>query len=358
LALSTCLAVGSVASVLAQSGGSVFTLTNSSSGNELVVLRRTPTGNLEAAGSVGTGGIGLGASLGSQGSVALSDNGQWIAVVNPGDDTVSILRNGNGLPQLVSMFPSGGVRPISASWHGKTLYVLNDGDAMNAANVRGFDVSPNGSALPISGAAADLSTPTADPAQVQFSPDGDLLVVTEKNTDSLTIAQLAKGGSVIGVDVQPSAGATPFGFDFDNRGRLFVSEAFGGSPLASATSSYRFDRDFGAVLVSGSVPTMQTAACWLDVSPDGRWAYVANTGSGTVSSYRISHDGSIRLAANSSLGSGAHAVDIVTSPNGKYVHVINSTSGSIVTFRTGGDGTMTKIDEDVVGLGIVGIATR
>jgi 6-phosphogluconolactonase (cycloisomerase 2 family) len=159
------------------------------------------------------------------------------------------------------------------------------------------------------------------------------------------------------VDVQPSQGATPFGFDFDNRGRLFVSEAFGGAPLGSATSSYELG-GAGAIAISPSVPTTQTAACWLDVSPDGKWAYVGNAGSGTVSTYRISHDGSIVLAANSSLGMGARALDVVTSPNGRFVHVINSALGSIVTFRAMNDGSLLKIDEDVLAPGIVGIATR
>jgi hypothetical protein len=35
---------------------------------------------------------------------------------------------------------------------------------------------------------------------------------------------------------QASAGMTPFGFGVGVRGQLFVSEAFGGAPDASATS--------------------------------------------------------------------------------------------------------------------------
>lgn len=74
---------------------------------------------------------------------------------------------------------------------------------------------------------------------------------------------------------------TPFGLEFDARGDLLVSETFGGRANASALSSYEVDEESGALsIVSASVPTNQTAACWVVTARHGRFAYVTNTGSG------------------------------------------------------------------------------
>jgi hypothetical protein len=51
------------------------------------------------------------------------------------------------------------------------------------------------------------------------------------------------------------------------------------------------------VVVSASIRDTQGSACWVAITPSGRFAYVANTGSSSVSSYRISAAGAIELAA-------------------------------------------------------------
>jgi hypothetical protein len=60
----------------------------------------------------------------------------------------------------------------------------------------------------------------------------------------------------------------------------------GGSQPVSAT----IHRD----LVYVSVATHQTAACWVVVTEDGRFAYTTNTGSGSISGYEID-DGALTL---------------------------------------------------------------
>jgi len=51
------------------------TLTNQVAGNAVAVFNRSADGTLTAAGTIATGGTGTGAGLGSQGAVALSDDG-------------------------------------------------------------------------------------------------------------------------------------------------------------------------------------------------------------------------------------------------------------------------------------------
>ena len=53
--------------------------------------------------------------------------------------------------------------------------------------------------------------------------------MTEKATN-LIVTYEVRRGYASGPNAQPSAGQTPFGFAFDRRGLLIVSEAFGGAP--------------------------------------------------------------------------------------------------------------------------------
>ena len=95
-------------------------------------------------------------------------------------------------------------------------------------------------------------------------------MVSEKGTNSLSVYAIGADGVASGPVSTTSSGPTPFGFGFDQTGTLVVSEAFGGGVGASAVSSYHVARGGAISLVSGSVPTTQTAACWIAVQANDR----------------------------------------------------------------------------------------
>src|SRR5204863_7066705 len=186
---------------------------------------------------------------------------------------------------LVGVFDSGGVRPISLTLHDDLLYVLNEG---GTPNITGFTVGEDGTLTPLAGSTQPLIGGTAaDPAEVSFSPDGTLLVVTEKAGNRLDTYIIDENGLPSAPIDNASNGMTPFGFAFSNPGFLVVSEAFGGTPSASAASSYSAGDDGVLSVISGSVPDSQTAACWVVIVNNGQLAFVSNTGSGTISSYQV-----------------------------------------------------------------------
>lgn len=147
-----------------------------------------------------------------------------------------------------------------------------------------------------------------------------------------------------GPAVHPSSGATPFGFAFTQQDALIVSEAFGGAALASAVSSYNLS-DGGLDVISSSVPTGQTAACWIAVSKNGKFAYSTNAGSGSVSAYRVGTDGSLSLidGAAGITGSGTSPIDATVSNNGQYLYVLNGRTHNISAFEIHADGTLSSI---------------
>lgn len=107
---------------------------------------------------------------------------------------------------LVSRILSGGTLPTSLTVHDNLLYVLNAG---GSGNISGFGIGNDDQLVPIAASTRSLSGGATAPAQVSFSPDGHLLVVTEKATNAIDTYVVGADGRAAGPNVQASSGATP-----------------------------------------------------------------------------------------------------------------------------------------------------
>lgn len=321
--------------------GAVYALTNAPTGNEVVVWNRAADGTLSEAGRYPTGGNGSGAGLGSQNAIVISKNDRWLFAVNAGSNSISSFRiEENGL-SLVGSFPSGGQQPTSLTVDRRLLYVLNAGDS---GNITGFSIERNGSLTPLANSTRPLSGAATQPAQVSFSPDGDLLVVTERATQLIDTYTVGRDGLANGPISTRSSGVTPFGFAFGKRNQLIVSEANAGTPNGSTASSYILDDSGSLQLVSGSVATLQTAACWVVVTSNGRYAYTSNAGSGTISGFRISRSGSLTMLNSDGrtgvTGDNTGPVDMALSDDNRFLYVRNGRTGTIGAFVVRIDGSL------------------
>jgi 6-phosphogluconolactonase (cycloisomerase 2 family) len=233
---------------------------------------------------------------------------------------------------------SDGVMPTSLTVHDGVLYVLNAG---GAGSIAGF-TSDGGDLEPIAGSVQPLSGPATAAAQVSFTPDGDRLVVTERATQQIDVYAVDASGRASAPTVLPSAGATPFGFGFDNKDHLIVSEAFGGAPDGSAVSSYHVG-DASLDVVTASTPTTETAACWIAVTNNGRFAYAGNAG-GSVSGYRVAPDGSLSLldADGRTAAPGAGVTDLALSRNSQFLYA-RLGNGTVGVWAVAADGHLTDL---------------
>lgn len=313
--------------------GAVYTMSNAPNGNSVLVFDRLADGRLVAAASVPTGGNGTGTGLGNQGAIALTLNERWLFAVNPGSDTLSVFEvQPRGL-RLTDVEATGGVQPISVTENHGLVYVVHAG----SDNITGFRLGADGQLQSLNGSARLLSGGGVGPAQIAFTPDGDFLLVTEKNTNSIVTFAIDRDGLPTDTRVQTASGVTPFGFAFGRRDQVFVTEAFGGAPDSSATSSYGIGGDGTLTTLSGSVGTGQTAACWAAVTPDGRFVYVTNTGSGSISGYAIGFDGRIELLDKDGrtgiTGDGSTPIDVAITGSGRYLYNLNSGTHTIGSFR-------------------------
>ena len=330
------------ASAAAVSAGAVYLATNAAGGNQVLFLARAADGSLSAPRAFSTGGTGSGGGLGNQGGVVLAREDRRLLVVNAGSNEISVFAVGSNGLELLDRVSSGGTTPISVTVFGRLVYVLNAG---GSGNISGFRLDPHGNLHPLPGSTRPLSTSASGPAEIAFSPDGGSLVVTEKAANTISTYQVNEAGLPSGPSAQPSAGTTPFGFAFDRRHTLVVSEAFGGAPGASALSSYLLRADGTLRSISESVGTTETAACWVVITGDGRFAYTTNTGSGNISGYRVGNNGSLALLdADGITGvTGAAPIDIALTEGDRYLYSLNSGSGTISAFRVGSDGSLAAL---------------
>ena len=311
-------------------------MANAAGPNTVVVFSRASDGTLVQTQSVLTGGTGTGAGLGSQGSFALSQDGRRLLAVNAGSNDVTVFSVAGGELTAVSTVLSGGVMPISVTVHNDTVFVLNAG---GTPNITGFHLT-NGVLVPIPSAEKVLTG--TGPAEVSFNLDGTLVAVTEKTSNTIVVFSI-DAGKLIGPFISASSGQEPFGFAFGPHNLLFVSEAVNGAPNGSTVSSYQADAGGGLRLITASLPTTQTAACWLAVTGNGRFAYTDNTGSSTVSSFAVAPDGSLALLDGTagSTPAGTSPIDLALSAGSQYLYSL--ASGTISGFQVAADGSLAPI---------------
>jgi 6-phosphogluconolactonase (cycloisomerase 2 family) len=345
--------------------GAVYTMTNSTAGNQVLHFDRLADGSLQYRAHYDTGGLGSGGGLGNQGGVVLSDNGRWLLVVNAGSDDISVFRVGQRELILTDTQSSGGVRPVSVTIYRDLVYVLHAGGAVgDADSISALFLDNDGELTPASGSSAALSGISTAPAQIQFSPDGRYVIVTEKATSIISVFPVDSYGYPGPGIFNASAGQTPFAFDFGTRQRFFVSEVFGGAADAGAVSSYQLTDDGTLETIAGSVPNFETAPCWLVVTRGGRYLFTTNTPDDSLSAYAIAFDGQISLVdadgRTGEPGPGTRPLDMDLSDDGRHLYTLNIGDGTISTFRVGPHGSLDETGFVSAGLpaGVNGLAAR
>jgi 6-phosphogluconolactonase (cycloisomerase 2 family) len=326
-----------------QTVGGVFALTNDVAGNGVMAFARAADGSLRPLGTFASGGKGTGGTtdpLVSQFALILNRSAQRLYVVDAGTDEVTTFAvRKDGLDRLATI-TSGGDLPTSLAASARVLYVMNAGSNTIAAFALGSNGVP--AAQPFS--VQPLSSSALGAAAIRLTPGAHALVVTERQSQTIDVLPIEPDGS-LGAPVQsPSAGAGPFGFDITPTGTVVVSEAAGGS-----ASSYSVGADGLLTVVSRMAMTTERAPCWLIVTPDGRFAYTANAGSGTLSGFAVASNGSLSLldadGITGNTGAGSTPLDLDTSRDGKYVYVLEAGTGTIGAFAVRPDGGLTELPD-------------
>ncbi|HEU5268378.1 MAG TPA: beta-propeller fold lactonase family protein, partial [Jatrophihabitans sp.] len=289
--------------------GYLWVMSNQETGNSITVFARDYEGNLTRKGTYITGGLGAGNSydleassdpLVSQGSLGISDDQRFLFACNAGSDEVSVLRIDGDTLTLVDRVPSGGIRPVSLTSRGSLLYAVNAGGLppntppAPEATIAGWVVGEDGRLTAIDGSNKSLlGGPAAGPSQIQFSPDGRFLVVTERQTSIIDVFPIDCNGAPGEPVKNISAGPGPFTATFTGD-TLLVTEVVGVAFTYGSLSSYKLNDDGTLRTISASVNTTERTSCWtVNSIIDPNVTYVANNQSGSISAVRFDAEGAI-----------------------------------------------------------------
>jgi len=325
--------------------GAVYTIDNASPINHVLYYSRAPDGSLTYVNSFSTQGMGTGTGLASQGAVILADNGRLLLVVNAGSSDISVFGvQSNGWLTYLSKTSSMGSMPISLTANGNWVYVLNSG---GTPNIAGFWLSNSGVLTFISGSSQPLSGMAGpSPEQIGFSPDGNVIVVTEKGTNIIDTYLVNSMGMASAPTTNPSIGDGPYGFAFTGDNTLVITEAGGSAGTAGLTpntgtlSSYVLSDQGTMRTVSGAMPTFGAAPCWVTISNDG-FVYTSNAHGGTISTFSITGTATLALTSSIEAKLNIPTLDLAFSKNSQYLYALNG--GSITGFKVYNDGSLWQV---------------
>lgn len=365
--------------------GTLYTMENMPGGNRVVVYDRLSDGSLDERSRVDAGGAGSGRGMAiipdpllSQDALILNPARTRLFAVNAGGNSIaSFAVDADGDLTLVEAEPSQGERPVSltTSADGARLYVVNAMTGGGAGSIAGFTVGADGRLTAMPNSVRPLSgAPMTGAALIAMSPDGSRLVVTEKPTNRLVTYAVGAGGVPGDPVVTASAGVTPFGGMFTRSGYFVSSKtnAPGGPltavPNAGTVSSYRVNADGTMTPVTSMSPAFGTASCWIEITPDDRYAYTTNTGSGTISGYTVGANGSLTpLSQNGPLAtlSVPAAAPLDMAMGDGFLYTVSGDAmggdGTISVHRLEPDGRLTGVDDaaaDGLPAFVTGLAAR
>lgn len=323
--------------------GAVFAMTNRARANRVVAFSRAADGTLTETRSYLTGGNGIGVDFDTQGGLTLSADHRFLYACNPGSDNVTVFAV-DGARLFPIQRASAGDQPLSITFSGNLAYVLDGSVAGNG--VTGFTVGSDGRLTPIPDSFRALSSPIAVPGEVQFSPDGQSLIVTGKVGSIIDVFAVGSDGLLSDPVQNASAGPRPFAAAFRNDGRLLIVESGLPDLNESGVSSYDLLASTGTLsVITAAEKNVQTDSCWIVITNDQKYAYTANFVSGTLSTFALNDDGSVALQNGAAAFTGltSQPTDLAFDSETHYLYNLLRGTGAVSGFRVETDGSLTPL---------------
>lgn len=321
----------------------LYTQTNLSA-NTVVHLARNADGTLTLRNSVATGGAGTNTGadpLVSQNSLIVTPDHRTLFTVNAASNSVSAfaIDPATGDLSLLAHNATTGTFPVSLAYKEGLLYVLFQG----SQTVQAYAVK-NG-VLGTSLGSYNIIGAGPKPTQITLSPQGDYLTVSAGTVSNELVAFPVGTDGRLGTALASTADVqSPFAGVFVNA-TTFLSTSAG----IHALQALRFSAGGFTAINTPLVGDAAGVPCWLVVTPDGRYAYTGNGGSGSISAYRIASDGSLTLLNAQAANEGiAVAGDSWISTDGKFLYTAYLAAGQVLAYAIQADGSLTKVGAPAV----------
>ncbi|MDA8692965.1 lactonase family protein [Saprospiraceae bacterium] len=397
-----------VGAVYAMSNGNGQVAGTSVQGNNSIVsYGRNDDGTLEFIGSLATGGQG-GDFDGGEGldplisaySLTKTEDNNFVLAVNAGSNTITSLAVQDDFSlALGDTQPTGAVGPNSIA-HTESdidgvngiVYVSNitraefedQGEPGHQGTITGFMLMDDGTLSPIANSTRNLPS---RPSCVQFSPDGDFLVVTSLNAGAFALESQDQNEVVVytvnengslSSNIVGSATSTlrdnaegrnlpsAIGFQIVDDNYVVVTEArefqSNGMPPAfpalqdGSVSTWQINDDGSLTSINTDVASGENntgrTACWIDFTDDENTFFVTNAIEASIASYSFDN-GNVSLIdqvaaqgvgaiGNTTDGASAFAttegwIGLWISDDGDYLYQLQGLRGAISVYAIDGD---------------------
>lgn len=302
--------------------------------NSVLAYRRNADGSLTLLGNFLTRGTGVFVAderLGPDDSdqeLIISPDKTLLFAVNSGSNTIAVFRiNSDGSLTHVngSPFPSGGIQPVSLGLVTKRnngnagddsigkLYVVNKGDLEPGQtigvrpNYTGFRVNKNGHLSAIPQSTIEVA-PGSHPTQALISPDGSLLFGVDVFTfpfppppgfppfvppfaSALESFRIQTNGRLVQGTGTPQGSPIPPPFPPFMLGlQVHPTEPllYVGFVVGNVMGTFRYDSTGGLSFLNAA-PISGLGICWIEVNPQGTFAYSSNSTDDSVSAFSLAN---------------------------------------------------------------------
>ncbi len=388
---------------------------NTQGENRIIAYGRNADGTLSSIGTVSAGGNG-GDFDGGEGldplisayALTKTDDNKNLLAVNAGSNTITSFNIQDDFSIVVagSPQPTGAEGPNSIAYTTSNadgvkgiVYVSNisrleflaAGEPAQQGTITGFWLLEDGSLSPIAGSTRNLAN---RPSAVQFSPDGNWLVVASINAGAAGLASGNEDEIVVyavngdgTLSANQVAGATStlrgnaegrnlpsaIGFQIVGNNYVVVTEARefqpDGTPPAfpalqdGSVSTWQIQGDGSLTAISTDVQSGEgntgRTACWLDFTADGNTFFVSNAIEAGLASYSFNNGVVELLDQTAAVGTGTGGadngpdafartdgwIDMWISDDGQFLYQLYGLDGTIGIYRVNGQ-SLEFIDEE------------
>ena len=273
-------------------------------------------------------------------SVSITGNGQaMLATGLPAGAAYSVTLDGKPDFQTCTLSGASGtvVAGVVANFsmacteNPMLAYVVNYG----SSNISAFSINASTGAIDAITVPGSLSTTGPSPISIAASPDGKFAFVANQGGGVSAYTINPSTGALGTVTGSPfAAGATPFAVTVSPDGRF----AYVANYTSNSISAYTINSSTGA-LGTNTVPGSPfdngafTRPTSITVSPNGKFAYVANYENRSVSAYTINPStGALATVTGSPFRAGGGSWFVTVSPDSKFAYVANYNSDSISAY--------------------------
>lgn len=313
----------------------IYSMSNDAAQNMILAFSQQNNGAIQLEASYAARGGGSGTSLQSQGSLTILNN--WLFAVNAGTNTIASFEIlNNGTLRFADTIDAGGALPVSITAFQNRVYVVNAG----SSSISGYYVNNQGIFSVISNSGRALSKPNAMPAQISFTPNGQMLVVTESAANTVTCYLMDGSGRPYPPSSYLSSGETPGGFCFVGN-YIVMSQAKNNVAEQGTVSSYNA---WGVGYpISGPLCAQQTGTS--RVAAYEQIVYALNPGSNSISSFVMDKYGALELKEKMAAATGNGPSAIAVHHDAKTLYQVNSGSRSMSGYKIAGNFALSKAGE-------------